>query len=384
MKILQVIPFFTPALSFGGPVKVCQQISSELSKKGDSVTVWTTDAADTDNPITKYDEIVNGISIKRFKNFFPKLTHGYNIFTPIGFSSYATKTISKYDVVHCHSFFTYQNIIISRVCRKHKVPYIIHLHETPIPNDLLGKKIIKSTYNRFFGKKILLNADSIIVVSSREKDLLSDYLPELNKRIFVVPNPIEKYEFNPSLKKTAKDSKTILCLGRLSFIKSIDNLVLSFAELLKKDDLYKLIIAGPNENKTLPKLQKLVNDLAIADKVEFTGLITGEAKEKVFYRSDIFALFSDYESFSVASLEALQHNLPCCLSNNIGIAPQIEQSGAGVVVADTKNFSECAEKMKFVYENRYNLSKNCSKILPLFEISVIMNLIRTIYKKAIQ
>lgn len=383
MKILQVIPFYTPALSFGGPVKVCQQICSELRKEGNSITVWTTDAADIDEPITKYEEISHGIFIKRFKNFFPKLTHGYNIFTPIGFSPYANKSVSEFDIVHCHSFFTYQNIVISRVCQKNKVPYIIHLHETPVPSDLLGKKLIKSLYNRFFGKKILSNAASIIVVSPREKDLLSKYLPEVCEKTFVVPNPVEKYEFDPSLKKTTKFSKTILCMGRLSFIKSIDKLILSFSELLKRDNSYELIIAGPDENKTLFRLKNLANDLAIADKIEFTGLLTGDAKEEVFYKSDIFALFSDYESFSVASLEALQHNLPCCLSSNIGIAPQIEQSGAGVIVSDTKDFSECAKKLEFVYKNRYNLSKNCSKILPLFEISNIMNLIKKIYKEAI-
>jgi len=46
MEILQVVPYFPPAYTFGGPVKVVYEISRELAKRGHDVTVYTTDVKD--------------------------------------------------------------------------------------------------------------------------------------------------------------------------------------------------------------------------------------------------------------------------------------------------------------------------------------------------
>ena len=383
MKILQVIPYFAPAWGFGGPVKVCYQISKELVKDGHQITVWTTDASDGQTPIKVLDETIDGIFVKRFRNVLPKLTHGYNVFTPIGFSNYAEKEISSYDLVHCHSFFTYQNIIISKLCKSKKIPYIIHLHEMPIPHTMLGKKSIKIIFNFFFGKSILKNATRIIVVSPREKELLAKYLPSVDKKIEVVPNPIEPYQAKLDKKEAQKNEKVILFLGRLSFIKGLDRLIRAFGELIKKDSSYRLIIAGPDENNNLTKLTNLAKELGAQDKVEFVGLVSKAQKEEVFKRADIFALFSLYESFSIATLEALQHDLPCCLSKNIGVASQIETAGCGIIINNIEDSSECAEKLALTYEMRYKLSRNCARSLAPFELSRVTLLITNIYKEII-
>lgn len=380
MKILQVIPYFAPSWSFGGPVKVCYQISKELINEGNQVTVWTTDAADQNKPITRLCEVLDNISVKRFRNLLPSLTHGYNVFTPLGFYGYAKKEIVNYDLVHCHSFFTYQNIVIRRLCKTKKIPYIIHLHEMPVPHPLLGKRIIKVMFNFFFGKNILRDAAKIIVVSTREKDILSQYLPDISKKIEVVPNPIEHYETKSKNIIKEKNEKVILYLGRLSFIKAIDKLIKAFGELLKRDDSYRLVIAGPDENGNLVKLVGLAAELKISDKIEFTGMVSDRQKEEIFGRSDIFALFSDYESFSVATLEALQHGLPCCLSKNIGIADQVKNAGCGIIMEDTESSAKCALSLELTYKMRYKLSENCSGILSLFELPVITKSIINIYK----
>ena len=46
MKILQVISYFYPAWTYGGPVKTVYEISKQLVAKGHKVTVWTTDVYD--------------------------------------------------------------------------------------------------------------------------------------------------------------------------------------------------------------------------------------------------------------------------------------------------------------------------------------------------
>ena len=56
MKILQVISYFNP--KFGGDINVCTNLSKELAKKGNEVTILTTDFgfdANFASDLAKYD-----------------------------------------------------------------------------------------------------------------------------------------------------------------------------------------------------------------------------------------------------------------------------------------------------------------------------------------
>lgn len=381
MKILQVIPFFAPAWAFGGPVKVCYQISKELEKSGHEVTVLTTDTADGGARIPKLDQRMDGFQVKRFRNLLPGMTQGYNLFTPLKFKSYLKKHIKEYDIIHCHSFFTYLNIVSSHVCRTKDVPYIVHLHESPVPLDILGKKLIKRIFNLFFGKKILSHAAKIVVVSNREKQILSNYWPRLESKIIVVPNPIDDCQEISPVGPATRDHKNILCLARLSHLKGVDLLINAFSELIKDDPSYRLIIAGPDENGNLNKLKQLCNNLNVSEFVQFPGLVEGQRKEDTFAKADIFALFSLYESFSVATLEAVQHGLPCCLSSKIGIAEQVRDGHCGLIVEDIFNAKEGALTLKQTYEMKTELSKSSATFLNNFSIDKIYMKILKIYKE---
>ena len=69
MRILQVVPYFPPAYTFGGPVKVVYQVSKGLVRRGHNVTVYTTDTKGFGSRLeTNFNEIVNGIRFYRFRN----------------------------------------------------------------------------------------------------------------------------------------------------------------------------------------------------------------------------------------------------------------------------------------------------------------------------
>ena len=69
MRILQIIPYFHPAYSFGGPLKVAYDISRELARKGHEVVVYTSDANTLIYRLKTMAEDINGIKIYRFKKF---------------------------------------------------------------------------------------------------------------------------------------------------------------------------------------------------------------------------------------------------------------------------------------------------------------------------
>lgn len=64
MRILQVVPYFYPAWTYGGSVRGAYALSKELIKKGHDVTVYTTDAL-TENS-TQKSRFLNGIKVHYF------------------------------------------------------------------------------------------------------------------------------------------------------------------------------------------------------------------------------------------------------------------------------------------------------------------------------
>ena len=66
--------------------------------------------------------------------------------------------------------------------------------------------------------------------------------------------------------------------------------------------------------------------------VRFLAFVEGEAKIQVFNEADIFVLPSYQESFGIAVAEAMAAGLPVIVSDQVGIASEIQEYGAGLVV----------------------------------------------------
>ncbi|PIT97456.1 hypothetical protein COT77_01300 [Candidatus Berkelbacteria bacterium CG10_big_fil_rev_8_21_14_0_10_41_12] len=388
MKIAQVIPFFAPAWGFGGPVKVSFDLSRKLTKRGHKVTALTTDAYDHTKRINQVCEEIDGIKIMRFRNFSNYLAKNFNLFLPIGFGKYFRKHIEDYDIVHLHAFFTILNAVAATICIKSKTPYILHLHESPIPLPIFGKVFLKKVFNFLVGGKMLLGASRIFVLTAQEKKNVIDRYPMLEKKIVIIPNTIQIKNFANSNKTEirkqygiGKNEKIILSLSRLSRLKRIDLVIRSFSKI--RDPLFRLLIVGPDEGNNKKQLEKLTAALDLQDKIIFWGPVEGKEKEDIYNLSDIYILLSEYESFSITCLEAIEHNLPVCLSNKVGVAKELLHFHCGILITEPSNAQKCSRKIKWGYNNRAKLKKNCQAALKQFDMENVINKTIGIYQQVI-
>jgi glycosyltransferase involved in cell wall biosynthesis len=120
MRVLQVIPYFTPKR--GGDVNVCYNISKYLVKHGHHVTIITTNF-EFDNEFAEnaIDEGIEVISFCCVANIFLYLI------SP-GMKKWLDVNLQKFDVIHMHNFRSYQNNIVHQYAKKYKVPYILQAH----------------------------------------------------------------------------------------------------------------------------------------------------------------------------------------------------------------------------------------------------------------
>ena len=94
MKILQVIPYFTPKR--GGDVNVVFNVSKYLNKQGHEVTIITTDFEFD----YEYSNLLTNVRVIPFKCF---LNIGLFLYSP-SMKSWLEKNIKNYDIVHLHNY----------------------------------------------------------------------------------------------------------------------------------------------------------------------------------------------------------------------------------------------------------------------------------------
>lgn len=383
MKITHVIPFYAPAWGYGGPVRVSYDIANEFAKCGHEVSVWTTDAYDHSKRIGKLCEEMDGVKIRRFKNLSNKLAKGYNLFLPTGFKKYCKLNLKTADIIHLHSFYTVLNVVAAKYARKYKIPYIIHLHELPVAETMFGKVLIKKIFLAIWGKNLLKGASKVLALTQSEKELTLKAYPFLKGKIEVLPNAISlnKPLANSNLRKKygyLDSNKIILSLSRLSNLKRVDKVINIFSIICSKDPSYRLIIAGPDEMGNLAKLKALAQKLEVTEKIKFTGAVVGPKKEHMYQISDLYMLLADYESFSITTLEAIFYGVLPVVSSKVGLAKDLEPSGAAVVIK-TDSPEKTAELTMKAYDERRKYYSNMRSAIGRFSLKNISYTLETIY-----
>jgi glycosyltransferase involved in cell wall biosynthesis len=117
--------------------------------------------------------------------------------------------------------------------------------------------------------------------------------------------------------------------GRLTEQKGIDDLLTAIA-LLADDGYYVPVrFAGGGD---IARWERLARDYRIDDYVQFVGWLEGEAK-LVFYRNArVFCMPSHYESFGIATLEAMFSGVPIIGTRVGGFLDLIEDGVSGFLV----------------------------------------------------
>lgn len=326
MKILQVVPFFTPLR--GGSVTVPYELSKELAKCGHDVTIITTDFEFNKEYAKSIEKGgVEVIPIHCIANI------GLFLFSP-GMKKWLKDSIGKFDIVHMHNYRSYQNNVVYRFAKKFDVPYILQAHGS-LPR-IFGKKKLKKIYDYIWGDKLLNGTERVIAVSNVEIEQYQNMGLDKDK-IRIVPNGIDLSEYGQIPKKgefrrkysIKDDEKIILYLGRIHRIKGLDLLIEAFGDLSKKYEDIKLVIAGPDDG-FLSTLKKQIADFKISDKILFTGPLYRNDKLKAYVDADVYVLPSSYEIFGITVLEACVCGTPVIVTDRCGIADLVNKK-AGLV-----------------------------------------------------
>ncbi|HYP71454.1 MAG TPA: glycosyltransferase [Variovorax sp.] len=132
-----------------------------------------------------------------------------------------------------------------------------------------------------------------------------------------------------------RDKRLLLYLGRIHSKKGCDLLIEAFAKVCRTTPNVHLVMAGPDQTNWRPALQALAQQLGVAERVCWAGMLTGPVKWGAFRNADAFCLPSHQENFGIAVVEALACGCPVLVSDKVNIWREIQGAQAGLVAPDT-------------------------------------------------
>jgi glycosyltransferase involved in cell wall biosynthesis len=186
-----------------------------------------------------------------------------------------------------------------------------------------------------------LIAEKITVVSEQ---IMHSFNPWLRRKMTVIANPVSiKPVPRPGRSiQTAGQPKLLLSVGRLAPQKNQVCLIEAFAAIAGDFPDWTLRIAGEGELRN--ELETKIAELGLSGRVDLPGNIADIGRQ--YQSADLFVLPSRYESFGLATAEAIMHGLPVIgFADCPGTNELIRNGENGILVAGTDKTDALAKAM---------------------------------------
>jgi len=383
MRILQVIPVFSPPKLFGGSQRVVYLVSKQLSKRGHEVAVYTSDMSNLNERTSKYVEAIDGFTIVHFKSICPFLLSKARLLLTPAMERCLQTEINNFDVIHVHEARSFQHIVVWQLAQKRGIPYVVQAHGNLSPHfGGFSRRI----YDELFGKKVIRSASKVIA-ASRVEALDYARFGVNEEKVEIIPNAIDLDEFsNHDIRGTFRekyninpDSKVILFIGRIHPIKGIDVLLHAFAKMIKDSKVNAtLVVAGPDDG-FLKECLSIVKTYEISN-VIFTGQLDGMERIDAYVDADVVVIPSRYESFSIVVLEAYACGKPVVASRVGGLKDLVVDKETGVLVepGDVNGLSRAI--MAILLDNKVEKrGLRCKEFVEQFSIEKTINKLERAY-----
>lgn len=323
MRVLHVLPSLDE--KSGGPIRAVLELSVVAQGYGfESEVVGVGDANILDNPLQES-------LIHSCPSGWPT---SYSYSSPL--RSWLKKNVRRFDGVVLHGMWLYPNWAGAQECGRAGVPYACVPHGMLEPwavgGQGLWKCLKKHVYWHFVENYSFGKAEGIVFTTKREYELAKTLFPLLRLCTILPPFGVDETTEmvdRPTNGRVSKAtfSRYVLFLGRIHPKKNLPFLFKAWAQA-DVGEGWRLVVAGPAEEKYLAKLKRLVISLKIDDNVTFLDFISGDDKAYLLQNARWLLLPSKQENFGIVVLEALQKGCPVAISDQVFLADELENSGA--------------------------------------------------------
>jgi len=349
LNIHTIVKFFYPVAA-GIETNMMETYSPQV-KNGWNVYVHTSADTHIEKNVLVDKETVRDIKIQRY---------------PFGrFSYWPRINWNTADIVALHNFDVLPHVFvmlmtgIKKILGTKKYVLVLTPHGGYNPEWRVFNPIVslpKRLYHYTIGT-LLVNwtVDGVRAVSEWEKREMIKKGISANK-IITIANGVEDDAYEPVEKLASAEIKKIVAgwgdyiinMGRVYPIKNYETVIHALARVPKS---VKYVIVGPISSTSYKeKLDKLIKELDLTDRVVFAGVIRGIDKYYVVKKAKLMVHMALWESFCNVVHEGMSQGLPIIAANNTALPLLVKDDVNGYCI-ETKDDREVARKINYILQN---------------------------------
>jgi glycosyltransferase involved in cell wall biosynthesis len=331
MKILHTIRSVNS--EGGGVIETVKQFSRVLEEQGNEVTIASLDLR-ADAWVKECSHRVEALGAGRGSYGASRR-----------FVSWLRENAAQFDAVIVNGLWQFHSYGVWNALRGTGQRYFVFPHGMLDPwfkRSYPLKHLKKWLYWPWAEYRVLRDAQAVLFTCEQERQLARESFWLYRCRERVVPLGIAQPDRNAAGQRElflqrfpqCRAKRIILFLGRIHEKKGCDLLIRAFSEVALFHSDLQLVMAGPERQDPTP-WRELAAQLGIADRVVWTGMLSGDLKWGVLHAAEVFALPSHQENFGIAVVEALACGIPVLISREVNIWREIVESGAGLAAPDS-------------------------------------------------
>jgi glycosyltransferase involved in cell wall biosynthesis len=339
----------------GGIEKVCKVAGKALYElEGENVKIFSMYDR-TKSVDTKYfpPSVFTGFGAQKLKTLFTSISQG----------------IKSKIVILSHINLLPIAFLIKKLSPKTKL--VLFAHGVEVWQPLSRIKL-----------KMLDQLDLIIAVSNYTKDKIVNLHNHKHIKCKVLNNCLDPFlsetvntEERSNLYKKydlSRDNFIMITVTRIAAdeqYKGHDKVIESMSDIIDEFPDLRYIIAGKYDLLEKERLDKLIADHNLKDKIIFTGFVPDESLAAHYKIADLYVMPSKGEGFGIVFIEAMFFGLPVIAGNEDGSVDPLCNGELGSLV-DPDDVNEVANAIKKVITDRSSFKPNGNLLMQKFSYPV--------------
>ncbi len=280
----------------------------------------------------------------------------------------------KPDLVHLHIPWK-AGLVVRYWLKKYKIPYVVSEHYGIYNQHTTDNFFKKSVFVKKYIAKIFQSASQVITVSKSLGEEIKLIFKVNYKTISNVVDTSNFYFENI----TVKDEFSFLHISNMYEIKNTNKIIEAFAMAYEKDNSLRLKLVGATPNNIIAQILNLACKKAIT----IIGEIPYKEVSELMKQHHAFVLFSDWETQSCVTLEALCTGRPVITSAVGGVQELITpQNGLLVAAGNIKKLASVMLNMKNNF-HEYNLEQIAADAQKKYSYNQVANQFMETYKEVL-
>jgi glycosyltransferase involved in cell wall biosynthesis len=281
------------------------------------------------SPVTGYATATSKTSLMSWRRPGAQI-YGNDLMSEVMRYALAGKEIAhdeEFDVIYAHDWLSFGAGIMAKEATGK--PLIAHVHATEI--DRTGNRATVNPDVFELEREGMEAANLVVAVSDFTKQLIVREYGIPAAKIRVVHNGIDEETMPkaggwlPRLRQLkAAGFKLVLFLGRVTLQKGPDYFVRVAKRVSERNPKVMFILSGSGDMDG--SIMRLAAELGVADRVLFSGFVTGPDRYEMYAAADLYCMPSVSEPFGISPLEAMKTGTPVLVSKQSGISEVVKHA----------------------------------------------------------